>query len=473
MSVCFKYSDYDDSLTFSNLDTSSDLIILWIDVSHYKADNIYDFIKQRILYLRGAFKKNILVAMLNGENHKFAIDNIYSIELNSIKEKLGRNFLDERLEVFSGTKLSSFALMEIAKVLALQYLPALLKPAMKSIVVDLDNTLYQGILTEDNIDGIILTEGHKKLQQCLVDLSKNGFLVCIASKNDYAEIKKLFDSRTDFPLRWETFAYICASWDSKSQMINKIKNYLNINEDSMVFIDDNIGEIIEVISIFSDIKIILANINAEITYSIVKVFPGLFRFNDQYEDRLRQNDIKANEKRHELQQAMSLEEYLKSINMVLAYRINSRGDISRISELSNKTNQFIFSYKRYTVTQISDYMEDSSIIVMSINLRDKLSESGLIGACIIKKKDDVSILEELFISCRALGRGIEEIMILNALKYALDRFGTDLLIVNFLKGDRNKNAELFVNKYLSQYLHVASFFDYEPNQNLVEVYLEG
>jgi FkbH-like protein len=473
MAVCFKYSDYDDSFTFSNLDTSSDLIIIWVDISHYKTENIYSFITQRILFLRTIYKKNILIAILNGGVHNFSIDNIYSLELNIIKEKLGAKFLDERLESFSGTKLSGSALLEISKLLALQYLPTLLKPAIKSIVVDLDNTLYQGILGEDGINGIILTEAHLKLQRYLFDLSKNGVLICIASKNDSAETKKLFDARTDFPLKWETFAHICASWEPKSQMIRKIKNYLNINEDSMVFMDDNVGEIIEVISVFPEIKIILANTNAEITYNIIKNFPGLFRFNNQYEDHLRQNDIKANLMRQELQQTMSVEEYLKSINMVLTYKINNHNDIPRIAELSNKTNQFIFTYKRYTVTEISEYMEDPTVVVISINLKDRLSESGLIGACVIKRKEKVSILEELFISCRALGRGIEEIMILNALKLALDRLGTDLLMVNFLKGAKNTSAELFVNNYLSQYLHNAYIFDYKLNNNLVEVYLEG
>ena len=474
MTIRFDYSDYDDSLSFSHLNTSADLIILWLDLSRYQTENVYDFIEERIKYLRGIFKKSILIAPLNGENHTFSVPDVFTMGLQTIKEKLGEKYLDERFESFSGTKLSSSALIEISKALALKYLPTLLKPAVKATIVDLDNTLYQGVLGEDGIGGIVLTENHRALQQHLFELSKNGILICVVSKNNHEDVKRMFDERADFPLKWETFTKVCASWDLKSHAIGEIKKYLNINEDSMVFIDDNIGEIIEVMSVLPNIKVIHANHSADITYKILQNFPGIFRFNNQREDSLRKDDIKANEKRHGLRQTLSPEEYIKSLGMILTYKINSHNDIPRVTELANKTNQFIFSYKRYTNSQISEYMEDDSgAVVISISLKDKLSDSGLIGACVITKIDGIAILEELFVSCRALGRGVEEIMILQAIKFALDELGMTQLKVDFIKGERNTPAEMFANQYLNCYLHDAATFNYQKNQNLVEVCLEG
>jgi FkbH-like protein len=472
MTVHFIYTDYDDSLSFSNLNLSSDIIILWLDFSRYQIENIYEFIEQRLYYLRSIFKKNILIIPLNGKNHDFSISGVYNLDLQYIRQEFGEKFFDERLEPFSGTKLSGLSLMKISKILALRYLPALLKPVVKAIIVDFDNTLYQGVLGEDGIDKIVLTKYHAKLQNFLFELSQKGVLICGISKNNVDDVKKMFEKRTDFPLNWDVFSKVLISWELKSYAVQEIKDYLNINEDSMLFIDDNIGEIIEVMSVFPNIKIIHASVDAEITYAVLQDFPGIFRFASQPEDNLRKDDIKANEKRTEIQQLLSHETYIKSLNMILTYKINNKENIPRIVELSNKTNQFIFSYKRYSLMEISEYMESKTTIVVSIFLRDKLSDSGLIGSCIIKMIEKTAFLEDLFISCRALGRGIEEIIILNAIKTALDRLNVFMLKVNFVKGERNKPAELFVNKYMTCYLNNAVAFSYQNNTNLLEVNFE-
>jgi FkbH-like protein len=369
--------------------------------------------------------------------------------------------------------LSAVALLELSKALGLSYLRALLLPPLKAVVVDLDNTLYYGVLGEDGAAGVILTKNHSRLQRLLVELSQKGILICAATKNNFDDVKQLFAERGDFPLKWDTFAKVCASWEAKSSMIAEIKTYLNINEDSMIFIDDNIGELIEVMSVFPNIKVIQASADAELTHKVLRNFPGIFRFSHQQEDVLRKEDIKANEKRQELQQALPPEAYIKSLNMVIRYRINNTDDISRITELSNKTNQFIFSYKRYSAAEIAGIMKREDAVVVSISLSDRLSDSGLIGACIVEKEGRAAVLEELFISCRALGRTIEDIMILNAVKTALDTLNIYLLKVNFIKGERNLPAELFVKAHLARFLNDADIFDYQNDTDLLEVCVEG
>ena len=472
MAVKFEYSDYDDSLSFSQINTSADLIIFWLDLSRYHLENVHDFIEQRIRRLRDIYKKNVLIIPLNGEDYIFSTSGVYVMELQPVKEKFGERYLDERFESFSGTKLSSFALMEISKNLALKYLPALLRSSIKAIVVDLDNTLYQGVLGEDGTDGIVLTDKHRLLQECLFELSQKGILLCVASKNNPDDVKKMFDDRSDFPLKWETFTKVYATWDAKSNTIGEIKKYLNINEDSMIFIDDNVGEIIEVMSKYPGIKVIHAAPDADMTYVCLQNFPGIFRFNDRYEDSIRKDDIKSNEKRRELRQTLSPEDYTRSLNMTLTYKINNHDDVPRIAELANKTNQFIFSYKRYTNTQILEYMKGEAVAVISISLKDRLSDSGLIGTCVVIKMGETAVLEELFISCRALGRGVDEIMILSAVNFALQKLNTTLLKVTFVKGNRNTPAESFVNQYFNRYLNNAEIFYYHNNQKLAEVCLE-
>jgi FkbH-like protein len=349
----------------------------------------------------------------------------------------------------------------------------LLKQPIKAIIVDLDNTLYSGVLGEDEIDHIILTEDHSKLQQALVDLSKQGIFICVVSKNDLSDVEALFDIRTDFPLKRNMVTKVCASWAPKSKSIREIIRFINIHEENVLFIDDNIGEIIEVLSVFPSIKIIQALSDAKITKQILENFPGLFRLTEMTEDALRKDDVRANEKREQLKQSLSPGEYIKSLNMILTYKINNSHDVPRIAELANKTNQFIFSYRRYTVAEISEYMKQNICAVISIFLKDDLSDSGLIGACVVIKNDKTAVLDEFFVSCRALGRGIDDIIVLQAIKLAMMRIAVNKLKVNFCIGERNTPAELFVNKYLQIYTVSPEPFDYQSEQNLLEVKVEG
>jgi FkbH-like protein len=389
MTVKFEYSDYDDSLSFVNLNTAVDAILLWLDFSRYQIENVEEFIKQRIYYLRSIYKKHILIVPFNAENFNCNEIGVYVFDIKSVKSLLGQKYLDERLASFSGTKLSSFALLETSKLLALKYLPTLLMRPIKAIIVDLDNTLYSGVLGEDGVNGIVLTEKYIELQKILCHLSEQGIFLCIASKNDFNDVKLLFDMRVDFPLTWNVFTKVCATWDLKSESIKKIIQFLNIHAESVIFIDDNIGEIIDVSSEFPDIKIIYA-LNPQMTGTVLQNFPGLFRFTNQIEDSLRKDDVKANEKRESLKKTMTTAEYIKNLQMVLTYKLNNVHDITRIVELSNKTNQFIFAYRRYTLAEISEYMKQENTVVISIFLKDNLSDSGLIGACIVIKNNAIA-----------------------------------------------------------------------------------
>jgi len=473
ISLRFEYSDYDDSLSFINLDTAEDAVLLWIDTSRYQTENVRAFIAERIDYLRGIFKKHILVALVNDEEFVCNRDGILTLDLHSIKTDLAQNYLDMRLEKFSGTKLSSHALLEVSKMLGLKYFPAMMNVLIKAVVVDLDNTLYQGILGEDGCDGVVLTGKHCELQSLLVDLSAKGIFVCVASKNDRADAERLFAMRSDFPLKWSVFAKTCVSWNAKSQAIGGIKTFLNIHEENILFIDDNIGEIIEVLSVFPSIKVIQAAEDAGVTKTILENHPGIFRFGNGFEDSIRNDDIKANEKRALLKKSMTMAEYTKSLHIKAVYKINNLADANRIAELGNKTNQFIFSYKRYTISEIMDFFEKKSRLIVSIFLKDDLSDSGLIGAGILKVEANTAALEELFISCRALGRGIEDALVLTALQISLDKLKTDRLRINFTKGERNTPAEMFVQKYLKDYIDRDSVFTYHDDEQLLEVKIEG
>ena len=469
ISIKFEYSDYDDSLSFSNLNIDSDLIILWIDLSRYSIKQKSDFFSERFTYLKKLYSKNILFIPF-GERISIQDSIITQYNLEKIKLELGSKYLDVRLESISGTKISSTACLKVSKDLGLNYIPALLKPSLKAIVVDLDNTLYSGVLGEDGIEGVNLTDAHKNLQKKLKSLKDQGFFLCIASKNDERDVINLFSERNDFPLKLEDFTKIYANWGHKSDNIEKIRKFLNVGMNSLLFIDDNIGEILSVLRSHPDINIILAKDDAQTTLNVLNNYPGLLKLNINTEDKLRNNDIKLNEKRREMQESLSEQDYLKSLEIEVCFSIKNHSHIDRISELSKKTNQFIFSYKRYSVKEVSDMMFSSDYSIVTVCLKDKLSDSGNIGSVIVKKEKDVGILEECFVSCRALGRGFDELIVMGSIEKSLGDLKLKKLRVNFTKGSRNLPAENFCDKFFKKFISKASYYEFNNKlKNIINI----
>jgi len=146
--VNFEYSGYDDSFSFSEVDISADAIIVWVDAKRYNTDNFSGFLKGRLEQLRAMYSKSILLVPY-GCDYKSEDNSIVVFSLDDIKNELGDKFTDERVASVTGTSLSNVAMLKISKELGLRYIPAILKPSLKAVVVDFDNTLYKGVLGED------------------------------------------------------------------------------------------------------------------------------------------------------------------------------------------------------------------------------------------------------------------------------------------------------------------------------------
>ncbi|MDW2799672.1 HAD-IIIC family phosphatase [Clostridium boliviensis] len=473
LTVVFDYSDYDDSLSFININQDSDFLIIWLDSCRYKANLFMDFLKERLNYLKEIYKKPVLI-VISGSNETIELNSQFlQVELSDIETELGIEFYDERLEKYSGTRLSSKACMLIAKKIGLHYIPILVRPNLKAIVVDLDNTLYHGVLGEDGIAGVSITDGHVKLQNNLVRLAKEGFYVCVASKNEAEDVYSLFKERTDFSLKLENLTKVCATWKAKADSINEISQSLNIGIESILFIDDNMGELAHVKEVYPDIHQIYANFDAEITAKVLDFYPGLMKTNIKHEDTIRKKDIQANDERKKLQTNYSTEDYLRALRVVITFNINDVGEIERVSELSNKTNQFIFNYKRYSSTNLKEKIHSGNYAICTVSLEDKLSDSGIVGVCVIKSDGNCGHLEEVFVSCRALGRGLDEIIVLGAVQYTLDALRIDKLETYIMIGERNLPARTFYEQYFKKFNNSSGQFRYDIPDNLITCHFKN
>lgn len=468
MGICFSYSNYDDSFSFLDLDASADLVIVWIDGARYPQISVQDFLFERIRALRTVTNQPILVLPFRAEV-TLELPDVLAVNLSQLCAELGSDMVDERTLAATGTALSSKAMLHVSKALGLRYLPAMLRPSLKGLVVDFDNTLYQGVLGEDGIQGVTLTPGHLALQQELKRLAGQGFFLCAASKNELEDVCSLLDQRADFPLKREDFTKLCVSWKPKAESTTEIASYLNIHTDSLVFIDDNIGELTSVQMHHPQIRLIHAKEDAGITLKVLQSYPGLLKLRSSADDAKRSADVRSNEERTRLRQTMSHSDYIKSLELRLAYSLNDRERIGRVAELANKTNQFIFNYKRYAEAEVEQLMSSEDTAVLTLTLSDRLSDSGLVGVFVGQRKGEHMELEECFISCRALGRGIDEIMVSGAISVLLKHFGVDRLHVQFQTGPRNKPAQTFVNEHLHDYCAGPAEFAYELPKDLLTI----
>ncbi len=443
----FIYSDYDDSFTFDNSYDNVSLHIIWIDVSRYKNIDLHSWLKDRIEYLKSVTTGEIIVYHTGDiDLSKISIENILIVNSNDIKNILSDATFDLKKQSFSGTRYSSKACLYIARELGLKYLPSLLsKTYLKCIILDLDNTLYEGVLGEDGYNNIKL---FYNLQKRVKELKESGFFIAISSKNELSDVKEMFEKRKDFILKWDDISAYSIGWHSKSDGIKDIIKKLNIGFDSVLFIDDNIGEIEWVKMNISKIHC-MQTISEDYSINILNYYPRLYKRIILEEDKIRTNDIKANNEREILHKEMSQDEYFIRLKMKLSYEINNHNDIDRISELLNKTNQFIFNYKRYSVDDIKKIMLDKNYAILSICLSDKLSDSGIISIVVASKSDDNTlIIEDLCISCRALGRHIEDIIILNAFSIIKKYLNTnEVLNILFKSGERNNPAKKWLEVF--------------------------
>lgn len=459
--VEFAYSNYDDSLSFAELDTTCDALILWLDLSRY--NNIDDsFFTERLAKLDRLFPKPKLIIAVNALLTANVPKSCVVFNTLEIAAELGEKFNDTDKERFTGTKLSAKACLKISKSLGLRYIPAVLQTPLKAIVLDLDNTLYSGVVGEDGVDGVILTDEHKSLQLYLKHLHEQGFFLCVASKNDKMDVEILFERRSDFPLQLGNFDKICSSWDSKADMIEEIAKFLNIHTSAMLFIDDNIGELHTVLATHPEIRWVLAYSNADQTLAVLQNQPGLMKLSATAEDTLRNLDVQAKEQRELLKVGTSTFDYLRSLETTLTFSVDNPMHAERIAELACKTNQFIFNYKRYKQYEVEQLQQSTSnSTVVTVSLKDKLSNSGIIGVCVAILRDGYVEIEEILVSCRALGRELDDVIVLGSIAVACEKFGVNRIKIDFVNGERNTPAQKFISKKLQQYLEQPAEFVHE------------
>lgn len=452
------FSDYDDSLNFT-LRERVDAELIWLDYSRYdeslEHSGLVSWLGRRVESLRAASDAPILVpAMVEGESSHDSVAFNRELEqlfasmpmvnlcpLQVVRETCGSSYWDKRLKELTGLALSERAAVTTARELGLHWLPAVLSPRLKSLVVDLDNTLYRGVLGEDGADGVELTAGHRTLQEQLLSWHKQGLYLALCSKNEMEDVEQLFAKRTDFPLGIEDFDAVSVSWQDKSVSLANIAEELLTAPDAMLFIDDNPGELASIAQAHPEVHCLHANDDAMLTARALQYYPGLFQWKEGHEDKLRSKDLAANRQRTALaEHQKDRMEYLASLQLHLKYSIDRKEQTERLASLAAKTNQFNLSLARTDASGLSAMAENNACTIVSIALHDRLSDSGIIGLVACCAENGILRVKELCLSCRSLGRGLESLMLNAALQHVATRFSVDQICFDIRQGQRNGPA---------------------------------
>jgi FkbH-like protein len=301
--------------------------------------------------------------------------------------------------------------------LAARILAALRGLSKKCLVLDLDNTLWGGVIGDDGVDGIVLGEGsaageaHLALQHYAKQLKERGVILAVCSKNDTKIAEAAFNDHPEMVLRRSDFAAFQANWDDKAQNLKAIAKRLNIGIDSLVFVDDNpierarIRQSLPMVSVpeLPDDAAHYVRCLADAGYFEAIAFTA--------DDRSRAEQYAANAERESLLGASeSMDDFLRGLNMTAVYGPFTAVDQARIVQLLNKTNQFNTTTRRYASEEVSQVMDDPSSLTLQFRLLDRLGDNGLISTMILRPApddDDALEIENWIMSCRVFGRELE------------------------------------------------------------------
>ena len=374
--------------------------------------------------------------------------NLFICDIAGLQNLFGRQFMFSP-NVYMSTEmvLSVNALPYVAS-RVVDIIGAIRGQFKKCLILDLDNTVWGGVIGDDGLEGIELGHGlgigkaFTEFQMWVKKLKQRGIIICVASKNNEETAKEPFEKHPDMVLTLDDIAVFMANWETKVDNIRAIQGILNIAFDSMVFLDDNPFER----------NMVRENIPG-ITVPELPEDPGKYleylyslnlfetaSYSQADKDRTKQYQVEA--KRVSLAKTFTNEaDFLKSLDMVSTVSGFSKFNTPRVAQLSQRSNQFNLRTIRYTEADITSMAENPDVIDLSFTLEDKFGDNGLIAVVIMKKQDDETLfVDTWFMSCRVLKRGMENFT-LNTMVECAKKRGYKRIIGEYLPTPKNKMVE--------------------------------
>ncbi len=346
-------------------------------------------------------------------------ENIYLWDVVELIMELGRKqFYSNKMWYVSNMPYSREGLNAVSAELD-RILRTFFGERKKAIVVDLDNTMWGGVVGEDGIDGIELSH-HKEgqryfdFQKQMLEMKNRGIVFAINSKNNVEDAEKAIQNHPAMAFRLEDFVSRKINWNSKAQNIKEIVQELNISESGFMFIDDNPVER-EIVR--GECKGVEVPEFPEDTTELITFAENIWNEycrpprvleEDRKKTLMYQNEAK---RKQEMGGCLNLEDYIAKLEMIVDIHPMRRDELDRVVQLINKTNQFNLTTKRYTKEEIQEIVNKDTNKIYVAYSSDKYGEQGLISVVILCEEDRSVIIDSFLMSCRVMGRKLEDVII--------------------------------------------------------------
>lgn len=342
---------------------------------------------------------------------------VFALDIARILGQVGQSrAYDLRTEYLAQAPFTLNAWDALAKEYA-RWLYALKGKNRKCLVLDADNTLWSGIVGEDGIEGIQIGGSYpgnafRDFQYAVKRLGQRGTILAMNSKNNAEDVNQVFRQRQEMVLQADDFAAVRINWQDKATNLRELARELNIGLDSMVYVDDNPIECSWVRSAIPEVMVVELPSDPK---DYAQTLADIWEFDTltcSDEDRQRNQQYRANVERQALrQQATTLEEFLQSLEMKASIKLLDATTLQRAAQLTLRTNQFNLTTSRFTESELSAWARKPNHVVCSVRLTDRYGDNGIVGMAMATCHEDLWVIENLLLSCRVLGRGLETLLL--------------------------------------------------------------
>ena len=403
--------------------------------------------------------------------------NVFPVDLLSVQNELGINsYYDAALYYNAKMTISLNSLPYIAKAIT-DVIKAMLGKIKKCVILDLDNTLWGGVIGDDGLGGIEIGElgrGHAftNFQLWLRQLRQRGIILAVCSKNNEETAKEPFEKHKEMVLRLSDISIFVANWQDKASNIKFIQQTLNIGFDSMIFIDDNPFE-------RNLVKEMLPDVEVPDLPDDPALYLGFLHSCNYFEtasysaaDSDRTKQYQAEAAREKMKHSFaSIDDYLKGLQMIGRVKTFEPVCYSRIAQLTQRSNQFNLRTVRYTEGEIKNIAESDNYIALYYTLKDKLGDHGLISVVIMKKESaDTLFIDTWLMSCRVLKRGMEEFIVNSFVKCVCEN-GYKIIKAEYIPTPKNSMVKDIYKKMgfteLSEHKYVLDIDNFVPHKTYI------
>ncbi|MFX1483611.1 MAG: HAD-IIIC family phosphatase [Promethearchaeota archaeon] len=338
---------------------------------------------------------------------------VFVVDLESVASDFGKSRITNWNTWYRGSVPFSEEFSPVLAETYLRYIRAFKGRTKKCIVLDLDNTLWGGIIGEDGIEGIKLGNvspgiEYVDFQKGLLSLYNRGIILAVCSKNNYDDVIKVFNEHPFQILKEEHFAAMRINWQDKATNISELAEEIGIGLDSMVFFDDSPVERAQVSQAHPKVLVVELPKNPRLYRATLENLHVFDVLSLTKEDMTRGEMYVGKRKRAELETSSeSIEDFLRTLELECRIRPVIDFDEPRVVQLLGKTNQFNLTTRRYSDAEVRKYRDSNDSVVYSMAVTDRFGDEGVVGVAIVKKKDEDWWIDSFLMSCRVIGRSVE------------------------------------------------------------------